>query len=167
MEFSIQHIVFILLVICTGLSAGLCFTWSNTVTPGIGRLDDLGFLMAFQQMNRVILNPTFFAVFIGPVALGIINLYLFRNISTELWWVFLGAVLLYVIGVMLVTIFGNVPLNEMIDQHNLETLSVSEITDLRTAFEDQWNRLHLIRTISSVLSFISLIIITTQITNKI
>ena len=164
MEFSIQDIVFFLLVICTGLSAGLCFTWSNTVTPGIGRLDDFGFLSAFQQMNRVILNPTFFIVFLGPFFLGIANLFLFKNLSSTIWWMLLVAVLLYVIGVILVTVFGNVPLNEMIDQHNLDTLSKTELKDLRTAFENKWNRLHLIRTIASILSFITLIIITTQIT---
>ena len=66
-------------MILTGLSAGLCFTWGNAVTPGIGKLDDLGFLMAFQQMNRVILNPIFFIVFIGPFFLGIINSFFLRT----------------------------------------------------------------------------------------
>lgn len=163
MEFSLQHIVFFTLVICTGLSAGLCFTWSNTVTAGIGRLDDLGFLMAFQQMNRVILNPTFFVVFLGPFFLGIANLFMFKNLASEVWWMLLIAVLLYALGVILVTVFGNVPLNEMIDQQNLESLSKVELNDFRTAFESKWNRLHLVRTITSILSFITLIIITTQI----
>jgi len=86
MEFSLQHISFLLLVIFTGLSAGLCFTWTNAVTPGIGRLDDLGFLMAFQQMNRAILNPIFFVVFLGPFFLGITNLFLFKNIPSAIWW---------------------------------------------------------------------------------
>ena len=74
MEITIQNIVFIVLILLTGLSAGLCFTWTNTVTTGLAQLDDFGYLSAFQQMNRTILNPTFFVVFFGPVLLNIINL---------------------------------------------------------------------------------------------
>ena len=164
MEFSLQHIVFLILVVCTGLSAGLCFTWGNAVTPGIGRLDDFGFLMAFQQMNRVILNPTFFVVFLGPFFLGLLNLFLFKNTASNIWWMLLVAVLMYALGVVLVTVFGNVPLNDMIDKHSLETLTKAELKDLRSAFEAKWNRLHLVRTITATGSFITLIIITTQIT---
>lgn len=164
MEFSLQHIVFLLLVVCTGLSAGLCFTWGNAVTPGIGRLDDFGFLMAFQQMNRVILNPTFFAVFLGSFFLGAINLLLFKNALSSIWWMLLVAVLMYFLGVVLVTVFGNLPLNDMIDKQNLEALSQVELQDLRSVFEAKWNQFHLVRIITSIGSFITLIIITTQIT---
>lgn len=164
MDFSLQHIVFLLLVVCTGLSAGLCFTWSNSITPGIGKLDDFGFLMSFQQMNRVILNPTFFIVFIGPFFLGAMNLFIFKNISANLWWFLLVAVLIYFLGVILVTVFGNVPLNEILDKSNLETLNRTELRELREAFEHKWNQLHLVRTFTSLASFITLIIITTQIT---
>lgn len=164
MEFSLQHIVFLILVLCTGLSAGLCFTWGNAVTPGIGRLDDFGFLMAFQQMNRVILNPTFFVVFLGPFFLGIANLFLFKTMLKNVWWMLLVAVLLYVLGVVLVTVFGNVPLNEMLDKHQLEALSKTELKGLRTAFEAKWNQFHFIRTIAAILSFSLLLIITTQLT---
>jgi len=55
----------------------------------------------------------------------------------------------------------------MIDQHQLEILSQIELQELRTAFEAKWDQLHLVRTISAIVSFIILIIITTQITNKI
>ena len=164
MEFSLQHIVFLLLVMCTGLSAGLCFTWSNSITPGIGKLNDFGFLMSFQQMNRVILNPTFYIVFIGPFFLGIINLFILKNISSGLWWLLIVSVLIYFLGVILVTVFGNVPLNEILDKNNLKTLNKIELRQLRDAFENKWNRLHLIRTVTSLVSFITLIIITTQIT---
>ena len=59
MEFSINSITTISTILLTGLTAGLCFTWTNAVTPGIGRLDDLGYLQSFQEMNRAIINPLF------------------------------------------------------------------------------------------------------------
>ena len=166
METTIENIGIIALVLLTGLSAGLCFTWSNSITPGIGRLDDFGFLMSFQQMNRTILNPTFFIVFFGPFFLGLINLYVFKNASSSLIWLLIAAIGIYFLGVVLVTIFGNVPLNEILDKTNLHTASREDLKSLRDSFELKWNRLHLVRTISSIISFIILIISVIQITKN-
>lgn len=65
MEIKIKLLVLFLSILLTGLTAGLCFIWSNTITSGIGRLDDLGFLQSFQAMNRTILNGSFFTVFLA------------------------------------------------------------------------------------------------------
>ena len=158
MEYSHQYITIIVLVLLTGLSAGLCFTWSNAITPGIGRLDDLGYLSAFQQMNRSIINPLFILVFFGPFFLGLINVYLFKTASSTMIWLLIIAVLLYFFGVVLVTIFGNVPLNDILDKTALGKTSVEELKGLRDRFEVKWNRLHVIRTISAVISFLLLIL---------
>tara|TARA_R110002096_G_scaffold319035_1_gene513306 strand:- start:2254 stop:2745 length:492 start_codon:yes stop_codon:yes gene_type:complete len=157
MEFKLKFIVLILGLVLTGLTAGLCFTWSNVVTPGIGRLDNLSFLKAFQAMNRAIINGKFMIVFFGPVLLLFLNTYLFKgnNIS---FWLFLIAAILFFIGIGLVTIFGNVPLNEVLDKSNLEALSNVELQELRDKFEQPWNLLHTIRTLSSFSAFVLLII---------
>ena len=161
MDFTLQNSTYIILVVLTGLSAGLCFTWENAVTPGIGRLDDIGFLKAFQQMNRAILNPIFFIVFFGPFLLGLINIYLFKNASTTILWSLIIATVIYFFGVAMVTIFGNVPLNELLDKSELSAMNIEELKLLRHQFEATWNRLHFIRTITSLISFI-ILIITTQ-----
>lgn len=141
----------------TGLTAGLCFTWSNAVTPGIGRLDNLTFLRSFQSMNRAIINARFMVVFFGPVILLFVNTYLFKNNNIS-FWLFLTAAILFFVGIGLVTIFGNVPLNEVLDTSNLETLSKIELHELRNKFEQPWNRWHTIRTVSSFSAFTLLII---------
>ena len=79
----------------------------------------------------------------------------------------MGSVILYGLGVILVTVLGNVPLNEMIDQYALETLDKNQLKALREAFENKWNRFHVIRMVSAIVSFISLLITTTQITTTI
>jgi len=158
MDFTLQHIVTIVLVLLLGLSAGLCFTWTNAVTPGIGQLDDIGFLSAFQQMNRSIINPLFILVFFGPFFLGLINLYLYKNASNTVIWLLIFAIAIYFFGVLLVTIFGNVPLNEILDKTDLGKASIEDLKQLRERFEDKWNRLHLIRTISSAIAFLLLIL---------
>jgi uncharacterized membrane protein len=66
--------------------------------------------------------------------------------------------ILYLFGVVLITIFGNVPLNEVLDKSDLSTLNIEELGSLRDLFENKWNRLHLIRTISSSSSFLLLTI---------
>jgi len=157
MEFKLRLIVLILGILFTGLTAGLCFTWSNAVTPGIGRLDNLTFLKSFQSMNRAIINGRFIVVFFGPVLLLFLNSYLFKNNSTS-FWLFLIAAILFFIGIGLVTIFGNVPLNEILDKSNLETLSKIELQELRNKFEQPWNNWHTIRTVSSFSAFVLLII---------
>jgi len=156
MEIKLKFIVLITGVLFTGLTAGLCFTWSNAVTPGIGRLDNLSFLKAFQAMNRAIINGKFMIVFFGPVLLLILNTYLFRENNAS-FWLFLIAAILFFIGIGLVTIFGNVPLNEVLDKSNLEALSKVELQELRDKFEKPWNRLHIIRTLSSFSAFLLLI----------
>lgn len=158
MEFSVNTITTISTILLTGLSAGLCFTWTNAITPGIGRLDDLGYLQSFQEMNRAIINPIFLIVFFGPFFLHIINVYLNRNQPSAIFWMVFTAGILYIAGVIVITIFGNIPLNELLENAELEMLSPDSLKQLRNNFENKWNLLHLIRTITAVLSFVLLII---------
>lgn len=158
-NFDAHTIVLLLATLLTGLTAGLCFTWNNAVTPGIGQLVDMGYLRSFQEMNRAIINPTFMIVFFGPVFLHIANIFLFRTSSSTIIWMLVASAVLYIIGVGLVTIFGNVPLNELLDKTDLMQASSGELELLRDKFEIKWNRLHFIRTISSILSFLLLILI--------
>lgn len=146
-----------LTIILTGLTAGLCFTWSNAVTPGIGRLDNLGYLQSFQAINRAIINPTFLVVFMGPVLLHLAQVFLFKNAPKQLWLPIIAAAVLYVAGLFLVTVLGNVPLNEMLDKTDLATATQEELAELRERFEQRWNRLHSIRTFSTLGSFVLLL----------
>ncbi len=157
MEINIKIINLILSILLTGLTAGLCFTWSNAITPGIGRLDDISFLKAFQEMNRAIINGKFIIVFMGPIILLILNTYLYRNNDVAFWLFFIAAILFFV-GIGLITVFKNVPLNEMLETANLEVLSKVELQELRNKFEQPWNRWHLVRTLSSFLSFVLLVL---------
>lgn len=158
MELSLKYSTLVLAILFTGLSAGLCFTWTNAVTPGIGKLNDIGFLKSFQQMNRAIINPTFIIIFFSPFLLNLLNIYLFKSASSTVIWLLIIALIFYFFGVVLVTIFGNVPLNEMLDKVDLSVASIDKLKTLREKFEARWNRLHLIRTITSIISFLLLII---------
>ena len=73
------------------------------------------------------------------------------------FWLVLTAVLLYFFGVALVTVFGNVPLNEMVDKTDLAEIGVEAAASLRKQFEAPWNSYHRIRTFIAVLSFLLLL----------
>ncbi len=155
---DISTAVLFLATLLTGLSAGLCFTWTNAITTGVGRLDDSDYLQAFQHMNRTILNPLFFLVFFGPILLSIGSVYFNWMNHASIIWLLVAAAVLYFFGVFIVTVVGNVPLNELLDKTNIPNSTDEELTSLREMFENKWNNLHLIRTICSLLSFILMLI---------
>ena len=139
--------------------AGIFFTWTNAVKPGIGTLDDMTYMKAFQAMNRLILNPLFNIVFILPVLTISISTYMsFGSTKLYVFELFLLSTLLYVLGVFLITILGNIPLNELLENTDLEKISLTELSDLRGKIENKWNNFNLIRTVSSFISFLLLVI---------
>ncbi|SNY92334.1 DUF1772 domain-containing protein [Flagellimonas pacifica] len=158
MEIIMSNLTLFAVTLCFGLVAGLCFTWGNAVTPGIGQLDDLNYLQAFQKMNRSIENPLFFTVFIGSFFMGIAAIFMNKGISNTHFWMITIAVVIYFFGLVLVTILGNVPLNQILDKTDLLQSSVEELKALREKFENPWNRFHSIRVVSTTISFALLII---------
>lgn len=150
--------ILVIAALLTGLSAGLCFTWSNAVTTGLSKLDNLNYLQAFQQMNRTIINPTFMVVFFGPFIAQTASIFLLKNTSNTIFYIILGAALLYFSGLVLVTIFGNVPINELLDKTNLAEANTTQLQHLRNLFEVKWNQFHFVRTVTSCIAFILLLI---------
>ena len=154
-----ETIILALAILFTGLMAGIFFTWSNAVKPGIGKLSDLEYLRAFQSMNRVILNNTFKIIFSGAIiTTGLLPIFYFNLYPNNIFLVFLSAFIIYWVGAFGVTIFGNIPLNELFDRTSLESISFEELKTLRTSIEVKWNNFNLIRSISSIVSFILLIL---------
>ena len=161
-----QIIILILAILFTGLMAGIFFTWSNAVKPGIGKLSDIEYLRAFQSMNRAILNNTFKLIFIGAVlATALVPFFYFHLYPSNIFWLLVSAFIVYWVGAFGITVFGNIPLNEILDKTTLETLSLEELKSLRTSIELRWNNLNLLRTISSLLTF-SLLVFSYTLMNR-
>ena len=161
-----EIIILILAILFTGLMAGIFFTWSNAVKPGIGKLSDIEYLRAFQSMNRVILNNTFKLIFIGAVlATALVPFFYFHLYPSNIFWLLVSAFIVYWVGAFGITVFGNIPLNEILDKTTLETLSLEELKSLRTSIELRWNNLNLLRTISSLLTF-SLLVFSYTLMNR-
>ena len=154
MELSIKSIILFGAVVLTGLSAGLFYAWSVSVIPGTQEVVDTTYLETMQSINRTILNPAFFLIFFGSIIfLSIGSIYQFNSDKTT-FWLMLIASILYLIGTVGITALGNVPLNNQLDLLNLNELTSQKLSVFRNFYEDKWNRLHLIRTIFAVGSFL-------------
>jgi len=160
-------IILIVTTLSAGLMAGLFYAWSISVTPGLAKVSDENYLHAFQSMNRAILNPTFFIFFMGLVILLPLLSYLhYQSPVSEAFWYILTATILYLAGIMAVTILGNVPLNNTLEVLKIESMSPEQMAAFRNGFEDKWNNLNMIRTICSSFAFILLIIACLQSAGK-
>ena len=154
-----ETIILALAILLTGLMAGIFFTWSNAVKPGIGKLSDIEYLRALQSMNRVILNNAFKIIFLGAIiAVALVPVFYFNLYPKNIFWLFVFTLVIYWIGVFGVTVSGNIPLNEILDKTNLESIRPEEIKTLRKSIEVKWNNFNLIRCISSGITFILLIV---------
>lgn len=139
--------------LASGLIAGLFYSYSCSVNPGLGTLSDAGYLAAMQSINRAILNPVFFFSFMGTLLLLPLSTYQHFGTGSR-FYLLLAAAVVYVIGTFGVTMLGNVPLNEALDKINLTGGSAQELAAHRLRFEVPWNRLHAVRTYASILSFV-------------
>ena len=156
---KIEIIILASAIFLTGLMAGIFFTWSNAVKPGIGKLSDIEYLRALQSMNRVILNNAFRIIFLGAIiAVALVPVFYFNLYPKNIFWLFVFTLVIYWIGVFGVTVSGNIPLNEILDKTNLESITLEEIKTLRKSIELKWNNYNLIRCISSGITFILLIV---------
>jgi uncharacterized membrane protein len=151
--------ILIITTVFSGLMAGLFYAWSISVTPGLAKINDVSYLQAFQSMNRAILNPLFFVVFFGLVVLLPVLSYLsFQTSISNHYWYLILATILYFIGIMGVTIVGNVPLNNELEALQIESMTPEQMDEFRKSFESKWNRLNRIRAISSFITFLLLVI---------
>jgi len=138
--------------------AGLFYTWSISVTPGLAKVGNENYLQAFQSMNRAILNPAFFIFFMGLVILLPVLSYLYYQspISAQFWYI-ISATVLYLVGILAVTLVGNVPNNNALEVLQIVLMNPEQMASFRLGFESKWNNLNMIRTICSSLAFVSLI----------
>ena len=139
-----------------GLMAGVFFIFSNTVMNALARLRPPDGIAAMQSINRTILNPLFFAAFFGTAATSIL-------LAVSLLWrwqqpgagYLLSGSLLYLIGVMLVTIVFNVPMNESLDTVEPESV---EAANLWAGYLRNWTAWNHVRTAAAFLGALMFIL---------
>ena len=148
----IFDILYTLVILQVGLTAGLLFIFSIAVNPGLARLNEEEYYRAMKFINQVILSPIFFIVFIGPVFTLPFLTYISRNDSNMFIFILFSSIL-YLLGVILVTSLRNVPLN-----NKLEKLKSEDFKDVFLWYKKPWNFWHNIRAFFGITSFLLLTI---------
>lgn len=144
-------VLLIITAVLAALIAGLFYAYSCSVVLGLGKLSDAEYLKAMQNINREILNPVFFISFIGTAIFLPVSAFFLRG-EHPVFIFLLLATLAYLIGVFGVTVAGNVPMNDQLDQFDISGSAAEAIRQMRDSFESRWNFLNNIRTVFSVIS---------------
>jgi uncharacterized membrane protein len=97
----------------SGLMAGLFFVFSVFMMTALARLGAPQGIAAMQSVNVAIINPLFLVVFMGTAMLSLVAaVAAIWNWSAEgSGWLLAGS-LLYLVGIIAVTMIFNVPLND-------------------------------------------------------
>jgi uncharacterized membrane protein len=153
------NLIQILTVLLTGLLAGLLYGYDCSVIDGLGNLSDKEYLNAFQSINKAIQNPYFFISLMGSMfTLPVATWLSYKSGSSVSFYFLLAAAIVYITGVFGITAFGNVPLNNLLEQFDISKASIEAIREIRQKFESSWNMLHHLRTYAAILAFLLTII---------
>lgn len=150
---EVFEVVLVVATLLVSLVAGLLFAFAVVAMPGIGTLDDRGFLRGFQVMDRVIQNnqPVFVLAWVGSVVALVISgvLAIWQIDGTERALVMV-ATAVYLLGVQLPTVTINIPLNNRLQALDVDAVDDAARRTARADFEPRWNQWNSIRSVLAV-----------------
>jgi len=156
------HITLMLSILFCSLVAGLLFGFAVVVMPGIAKLTDKEYLLAFKHMDGIIQNnqPLFILVWAGSIISVIVTLVLgVMNLNGTQIYLLSAASVLYLLGVQLPTFRFNIPLNNTLQNLDIEALGGTEAAIFRTGFETPWNRWNRLRTANAIIAVLMLLLL--------
>lgn len=134
--------VLVAALVAMALVTGLIYTFSVAVMPNLADADDRTFVATMQRFNE---NPVFQLTFTAALVLTALAAVLQRRAGPGVavrWTVV--ALVLY--GIVVAVTFGiHIPLNEDIDQANLDR--VADVADVRDEVEGPWVAWNIVRTL--------------------
>ena len=149
------HITLMLSILFCSLVAGLLFGFAVVVMPGIAKLTDKEYLLAFKHMDGIIQNnqPLFILVWAGSILSVIVTFVLgIMNLNGMQIYLLSAASVLYLLGVQLPTFRFNIPLNNSLQSLDIKALKETESTLFRSDFEAPWNRWNRFRTVNAIIA---------------
>ena len=145
---SLMPVVGMAAVLGTAIVGGAFFAFSSFIMKALARVPSAEGIAAMQSINIVVINPSFLGAFMGTALLsvGVIVLALLNHGHPSAMF-FLGGAVLYFAGTFLVTMFGNVPLND-----RLASVSPSDPAAAKfwMHYLDRWTMWNTVRTIAAI-----------------
>jgi len=132
--------------VAAALTAGVLFAFSNFIMRAFNRLPAAEAMRAMQTINITVVNPTFMVLLFGPGIVGLL-FEIPRLINGGPSSTLLVASSLYTLGVSLVTLAGNVPLNDALARRD------ANMVDAQTAwraYARPWLRFNHLRSLAAV-----------------
>jgi len=147
---TLNSLVGTIALLGSALVGGVFFAFSSFLMKALARMPSSEGIAAMQSINVVVINPSFLGAFMGTafLSLGIVGLALFSWSYTSTMF-FLGGSIFYIVGTFLVTIFGNVPLN-----NQLAAVSATDpaAVKLWEHYVDRWTMWNHVRTVAALLA---------------
>ena len=129
-----------------GLVAGVFFAFSTFVMPALARLQPAQGIAAMQSINLRAVTPWFMSLLFGTallcLAAGVLAIIGWSSPGAA--WLLAGSIL-YLAGVILVTMMANVPLNNALAAQAPESRAAAA---LWTRYLTVWTRWNHLRTLS-------------------
>ena len=99
----------------SALIGGVFFAFSSFIMKALADMPSAEGIRAMQSINVVVINPSFLGAFFGTAVLSLVA----GGLALSGWGspsasFFLGGALFYLVGTILVTMLGNVPLNDQL-----------------------------------------------------
>lgn len=145
-------ILLALAVVFTGLYAGMMLIFLTGIMPALTRLTDGQFVVAMRRINEEVPRGLFVLVFLAEVAFPAAALAVpVDGRSDTHGWLLLAGLICVVVN-HLVTVAGNIPLNNALAASEASP-GTNPDSAVRAAFEGRWNRFHAVRTLFAVGGF--------------
>ncbi len=134
----------------SALIGGVFFAFSSFVMKALARVPSSEGIAAMQSINVVVINPSFLGAFLGTavLSLGVVGLALVRWSHPSAMF-FLGGAVFYVVGTFLVTMFGNVPLNDQLAAVSATDPATRDVWD---HYLDRWTMWNHVRTVAAMVA---------------
>lgn len=145
--------------VCSGVMAGLFFAFSCFIMQALSTLEPKTSIAAMQAINRVILNPLFFTIFLGNAVVS--GLILIRaaivRAPPDSRALRVSGALLYLLGVIVLTITVHVPLNNKLAKFSLDASSQAAAVTWHEYY-NKWLPWNHVRTVTATLATLVLIL---------
>ena len=139
------ELIFITMM-ASAVMAGVFFVFSSFVMPALAGLQPAEGIRAMQRINVDVFSWSFSLLFLGtPAACLVIGIYAIINWSHPAAIYYLSGTLVYLLGLMLVTGKGNVPLNHRLARVDSDSPEGAAMWKHYLVHWTRWNSLRALR----------------------
>jgi uncharacterized membrane protein len=134
----------------SALVGGIFFAFSSFIMKALASRPATEGIGAMQSINVVVINPTFLGAFFGTAVLSLVAVGLaLADWSRPSALLFFAGALFYLLGTILVTMLGNVPLNNQLANVSGAAPGTREVWE---RYIDRWTMWNHVRTAAAIVA---------------